>query len=291
MLYERRRFAAASLVTLVSAGLSACAGGPALARQHEANRRASALRIDFKKATDASNLAVLADTDESSVAFASDADAAKKSVREGVEALKPLLHGLGFQDEESILDEFIERLAAYEAMDRTVLDLAVENTNRKAQRLAFGPGRTDANAVRSSLEAAAKGAPSDKSCSVASLTATAIIAVREIQVLQHQHIAEADDATMDTIEKEMTALQTSARTALQALSAEGVSATDLSNATKALERFGATHTSLVALSRKNSNVRSTALSLGEKLTLASACEVSLEALATALARRTTTATR
>ena len=48
---------------------------------------------------------------------------------------------------------------------------------------------------------------------------------------------------------------------------------------------------IVALSRRNTNVRSLALSLGQKRTLTAACEDSLRALEDALAKRGFTATR
>ncbi len=91
----------------------------------------------------------------------------------------------------------------------------------------------------------------------------------------------------------MDALATAARAAIEKLPSivEGDAKKELSGATTALDRFQATHKEIVALSRKNSNVRSSMLSLGEKRTLASACESSLEALSTALAKRTSAATR
>jgi hypothetical protein len=48
---------------------------------------------------------------------------------------------------------------------------------------------------------------------------------------------------------------------------------------------------LVALSRRNTNVRSLALALGQKRTLTSACQDTLRALQESLAQRGFTATR
>jgi hypothetical protein len=58
-----------------------------------------------------------------------------------------------------------------------------------------------------------------------------------------------------------------------------------------LDRFIGVNTQIVALSRRNSNVRSLAMSLGEKRMLTAACEDSLRALRDALAKRGFTATR
>ena len=51
------------------------------------------------------------------------------------------------------------------------------------------------------------------------------------------------------------------------------------------------NTELVSLSRRNTNVRSLALSLGQRRTLTAACEESLQALQDALAKRGLSATR
>ena len=65
----------------------------------------------------------------------------------------------------------------------------------------------------------------------------------------------------------------------------------LSAAAMALDRFIAVDAEIVTLSRRNSNVRSLALSLGQKRTLTAACEERLQALQDALARRGFTGTR
>ena len=53
--------------------------------------------------------------------------------------------------------------AKYRELDRGVLELAVENTNLKAQRLAFGPAQQAADAFRDSLEHVASAAPAEGS--------------------------------------------------------------------------------------------------------------------------------
>jgi hypothetical protein len=58
-----------------------------------------------------------------------------------------------------------------------------------------------------------------------------------------------------------------------------------------LERFKANNTEIVALSRRNSNVRSLALSLGRKRTITAQCDDQLRALEDALAKHEFRATR
>ena len=59
--------------------------------------------------------------------------------------------------------------------------------------------------------------PLEDRCKVEAVAASAVTTVREIQVLQAPHIADADDAAMTRIEQEMATSETNARTALQAL--------------------------------------------------------------------------
>ena len=129
-----------------------------LTQQVEAHRLASHLRVQFTQAADASNRAVMADTDEASSAAAREAEQATQAVEHDVDALQPILEHLGVSRRDWLLDTFKARFAEYRALDADILPLAVENTNIKAQRLSFGPAQDAANAFRQSLEAAARSA-------------------------------------------------------------------------------------------------------------------------------------
>jgi hypothetical protein len=89
------------------------------------------------------------------------------------------------------------------------------------------------------------------------------------------------------MEKEMATSETAARKAIEALrallppAAQGQRRT----ATAALDRFTDLNMQIIALSRRNTNVRSPALSLDEKRTIMTSCEESLRALQAALAKR------
>jgi hypothetical protein len=91
----------------------------------------------------------------------------------------------------------------------------------------------------------------------------------------------------------MAALEATARSALQELGSIDTPElhTAVNAATKALTDFMATNAQLVTLSRRNSNVRSLALSLGQKRTLAAVCEGGLRALNDRLTKRDFAATR
>jgi hypothetical protein len=229
----------------------------------------------------------MADTDELSIADAHEADAAKQAVHKDVEALGPVLQRLGYADESRLLQDFTTRFSAYESLDRRILDLAVENTNLKAQRLAFGPAQEAANAFRDSLKAVGASAPEKERWHTEALVARAVTTVREIQVLQAPHIADADDAVMTRMETQMATSEMEARRSLDALRAVTPQASKphLDAAAAALGRFVDLNAQIIALSRRNTNVRSLALSLDQKRTITVSCEERLRALQNALARR------
>ena len=274
-----------------AAGLAAGCGNvnAVLEQVSEARQLAADLAVQFTKASDAANRAVMADTDDASVVFAKESREAADAVQKDVSTLRPKLESLGFSEETGLLNQFAGRFAEYRTLDQRILDLAVENTNLKAQRLAFGPAQEAADAFRDALNAAAAAGKADEKNAwhVEALTATAVRTVREIQVLQAPHIANADEAVMTRMEKEMATSETAARKAIEALrpllppSAQG----QLRTATAALDRFMDLNMQIIALSRRNTNVRSLALSLDEKRTITTSCEESLRALQAALAKR------
>jgi hypothetical protein len=91
----------------------------------------------------------------------------------------------------------------------------------------------------------------------------------------------------------MAASEAAARKALTTLRGQLPSTAEpqLAAAVAALDRFTAINAELVTLSRRNSNVRSLALSLGRKRTVTAECDDSLQALEEALAKHDFTATR
>jgi hypothetical protein len=258
----------------------------ALERLAEARQVSADLHVQFTKAADAANRAVMADTDETSVAYAREATEAKQAVQHDVDTLGPMLQSLGYTDESRLLQDFVSRYAEYDAIDRRILDLAVENTNLKAQRLSFGPGAEAADALRDALTGLKASAPADR-WRVDALAMSAVAAVREIQALEAPHIAEADDAAMARIEQRMTTAEKSARQAIDQLRPllDSASQPKLVTATADLDRFMSIHAQVIALSRRNTNVRSLAMSLQDKPAIAAACEDRLRSLQDALAKR------
>jgi hypothetical protein len=259
----------------------------------EARRLASELHVQFTNASEASQRAVLADTDDASAAAAEEARRARGLVGREMEALEGILQSLGYADDIRALNSFKERFGEYQRLDDEILELAVENTNVKAQRLSFGSGREAAEVVRASLNAVVRSAPSRDRWHIEALAARARGAVLEIQALQAPHIAEATDAQMTKLEGEMTAAAESARQSIEELkvTAGASAAPHIAAAATGLDRFLAINTEIIRLSRRNTDVRSLALSLGKKRTVTAQTEDGLRALEQALAKHEFTATR
>ena len=98
---------------------------------------------------------------------------------------------------------------------------------------------------------------------------------------------------MTGIEKRMSSAEDAARNALKALATLVPPAAhpQVFAAESALNKFLELHIQIIALSRRNSNVRSLALSLGQLRILHAQCENDLRALAEAVDKRGFKATR
>jgi hypothetical protein len=271
----------------------ACNAQAVLTQQVEARRLASELQVRFTTAADASNRAVMSDSDEAAAAAVQEAEQATQAVLRNVEQLAAILKSMGYSEELGLVETFKSRFAEYQKLDAEILLLAVENTNLKAQRLSLGPGREAATAFRTALDAAARTARPADAARVEALAAKAAAAVLEVQVLQAPHIAEAEDAAMTRMENEMAALEAAARTDLERLKAllPSQAGPQLTMAVEALDRFRAINVDIIKLSRRNSDVRSLALTFGRKRTVIAQCDDQLRALRETLSKHMMNATR
>ena len=285
----------AALFVVISAAATTGCNRPTavLTELVEARRLASELHVQFTQAVDASNRAVMADKDDVSASAAGEARRAREVVERDVQKLRPMVESLGYRDDLKHLEEFNASFDEYRRLDDEILSLASENTNLKAQRLSFGAARDAAAAFRTAIDAAIQGRSAKDECKVDAIAARARTAVLEIQVLQAPHIAEPEDAVMTRLESEMDASASAAKKALDELRAAlpPAATPQLDAAGDALTRFLSVHAEIVKLSRRNSNVRSLALSLGRKRTVTATCETRLQAFETALGRHAFTATR
>jgi hypothetical protein len=289
-----RRFLAA----LLAAGLAAALGcdadfETAMAQRESAQKLVADLRLALHRSAEAAQRAVMADGDEAAAEAAREAEEATREVERDLEALGPILTRLRFGDEQRLLQEFAKSFAESREVDRTLLGLAVENTNAKAQRLAFGPAREAADAFRDRLADAVRSARAPDATRAELLAARALLGVREIQALQAPHIAEAEDAAMTRLEQAMAASEAEARRSLaelaKLLGPPGREA--LGAASAELDRFAEAQKQILALSRENSDVRSLAVVLGTKRRVTAACDAAIAAVEESLAKHGWRATR
>lgn len=279
---------------VTAAATLSCSSQPSLVLtdQVEARRLGSDIRVQFTMAADAANRAVMADTDEASKAAAQEAVQSREQVERDVNALEPLLKGLGYTTDLQSLDEFKKQFADYKKLSDETLTLAVENTNLKAQRLSFTAAQAAVDGFRKALDTLpAMARPADRS-RVEALSAQAAADALTIQVIQARHIAESDDRAMMKMENQMTLADRDARRALtdlQPLVPKG--GTALTDANTALNQLKTVNEEIVQLSRRNTNVRSLALALGQLHALRAKCEVALQALTDSLSQHEFKATK
>ncbi|HEY5958612.1 MAG TPA: hypothetical protein VIV60_18755 [Polyangiaceae bacterium] len=283
------------LVALIALAISpGCRNGaPAFVQLNQARQTTADLRIQFAKEVDASNRAVMAESDEASIAFAHEAQQASQTIEKGILSLASQFTNLHFPLESRLLGEFEHHFSEYLVLDRSILELAVENTNLKAQRLSFGASREAANSFRKSLEPIISAVATKDRCRADALAVKAALAVSEIQVLQAPHIAEADAAVMSHMEEEMDTLMVTTKEALGELSGlVGSKARGLvAHAQEELRRFKEISDQIVALSHRNSNVRSLDLALRARPPMTATCDDSLRAIQDALTNEGSKATR
>jgi hypothetical protein len=282
-----------SLVAVMAIIIATGCRPVALTEQLEARRLAADMHVQFTKATEAANRAVMADTDEASASAAREARDGAQSVERDLKELQPILTSLGYTDELRDVEAFDEAFGEYRELDDEILPLAVENSNVKAQRLSFGPARQASDEFRRSLDAAVRAATPPSPCCADALASKATAALLDIQVLHAPHIAEAEDAAMTRMEEQMAASEAVVQKTLDDLKRllGAKAGGQLTAATAAFDRFKETHREIITLSRRNSDVRSLALSLGRKRMVTAAADDQLRALEETLSRRGFTATR
>jgi hypothetical protein len=281
------------VVACAALAATGCRAQAVLTQQVEARRLASDLEVQFSTALEASNRAVMSNADEDAAAAVREAEQAAEAVLRDVEQLRTVLTSMGYSEELELLGGFSKRFEDYRRLDAEILPLAVENTNAKAQRLSFGPAADAVNEFRTALDATVKTAPPEARPRIELLAVRAAEAILEIQVLHAPHIAEAEDAAMTRMEQRMAASETQARTALVQMQSllPAASRPQLAAAKNALDAFVKVHAEIITLSRRNSDVRSLALSLGQKRIITAQCHDQLHALQASLAKRSLGATR
>lgn len=245
------------------------------------NQLVSMMRINLHASAEAEKSAVLADTDEASQYFADRSAQASTAVDQARREIGQLIEAEKIPKEIDILSEFNRCWERFQEIDRTLLPLAVQNTNLKAFSLSFGPA---SEAIRRMELALAGLIDSNLSSAEASrivrLAFEALTAAVKIHASQAPHIAEISDDKMDQIEALMGEYDQVVRDSLNTLGAmiDATGKPSLDAARAGYDDFKRINAEVIKLSRENSNVRSLVLSLGQKRKVTAQCEEILSAL-------------
>ena len=134
--------------------------GTALEQLVEARSLTGRLLLGMARAGEASNRAVMSGSDEASTTAANDARQALTMAERDAASLGSLLRNLRYDREQDLLTEFMQRFGQYRKLNDTILGLAVQNTNLKAQQLSFGPAQDAARSFASAVPTPSSSAPS-----------------------------------------------------------------------------------------------------------------------------------
>jgi hypothetical protein len=248
---------------------------------------AGQMRLALALASEAGNSAVMATTDRDSHNFADQARAATKTVERDLRELTELLHKGGAKNEEELLAGFSQTFTDLQRIDKDLLNLAVQNTNLKAYRLAFGPAEDVLKEMDSLLlHIAEKAAGSSKSsCPVRQLADEIRIGALRIQTMLPPHIAEESSQKMDKLEALIANEDRNIRKNLEDLTGLLKSSGDSSDVeaiTARYARFREIKAQIIKLSRENTNVRSLSIALNEKRKIMLAGQDTLASLVQAI---------
>ena len=113
-----------------------CNSAPVLTQRIEARALVADLRLQFNRAADASNGAVMADADEGRGDAVRGSDDAVRAIEQDTQALRAILQDLNYAAEVRLLEQFDGRFMEYQKLHPTIRDPAVENTDLQPSQIA-----------------------------------------------------------------------------------------------------------------------------------------------------------
>jgi len=235
------------------------------------------MRAALSAAAAAEKAAVMAVKDDDARQLAEEALRSTKEVERMRGEIEPLLKS---KSENQLFEQFSKAFFDYQRIDRQILALAGRNTGRKASALTVGPA---AQAIVD-MDRALAGVIADhatRSPKVAILAAQAQIGAMRIANLLPPHLAEDSDERLREIEARIAAEDTKVRAVLSLLATTHDSR-QLQTARDSYAHFIEAQRRIVELSRDNTDRRSLALSLNQKLRLTALCEGALSGLELAI---------
>jgi hypothetical protein len=254
----------------------------------------SQIRINLLKSVEMEKDAVMALTDEESQDFADQSTVASSAVEQNLRLLHTLTDASHLQDEKKLIAEFDSCWMELHKLDKTILELAVQNTNLKASALSREKGAEAMERFEHALKEIGQSytdIPNEGR--VEKSIGNALTNGLKIYNLHSPHIAESSDEKMDKIEAEMKAEENDVLKSFDELS--GITGEEhresLSKAKKAFSDFMDVTTMVIKLSRQNSNIKSLEISLGRKRKVTAQCDEVLAAFQETVQSRNFKATK
>jgi D-Tyr-tRNAtyr deacylase len=257
-------------------------------------RIVSEMRVNLNASVEAEKSAVLAVTDEASTDYANQAMKLSAAVEDARQELGILIEAEKMGREVDLFREFSECWEMFRQIDQELLPLTVLNTNLKAYELSFDSAQNAIKQLEESLDALIGSDTSrDKSCEILKLSQRTLIAALKIHGRQASHIAENRPEKMDEIEA---TIQMQDERVIQSMDAltylKASKSKSMIDAVKAAyAEFWRIHMEVINLSRQNTNVRSLAMSLGQKRKVTVQCQDVLESLEKAIQSKVYKATK
>lgn len=252
------------------------------------------MQIHLLEAIENEKNAVLAITDQESENFAARARLASESMESSRKEIEAVINLEKRPQEAEMMNEFNACWTKFRTLDETILHLATQNTNLKAQKLSATQCAFEMGNFEQSLNRLIHQQTIKKQCNqTTTLSYVALTAGLKTFVLHKPHIEEAEDEKMDKIELSIKSYDETARQALASLHqiADLKNNDDLKNAEAAYNRFMNLTTEVLRLSRLNTNIKSAELSLGKKSLISSQCKTILSNLQETVQKQQFNATR
>ncbi len=254
----------------------------------------STMRIQLLRAIEAEKNAVLAITDAASEDYARQARQAADVVESNRKDIESIIYQEKLQSETEMINEFNTCWTQFRKIDDTILDLATQNTNLKAQKISSTQCAQEMERFEESLNRVIhRNMNNRQAIKAVMLSYEALTASLKIYALHKPHIEEVDNQAMDKIEQSIKSYDESARKALKSLHrvTDPSDNADLGNAETAYLQFMSLTNEVLRLSRMNTNIKSAELSLGKKRLISIQCQEILASLQEAAQAQRLNATR
>lgn len=254
----------------------------------------SRMRINLSKSADIEKSAVMAETDELSAALADQSQQTADAVERDRIELGRIILPSDEEKEKKLFNEFGSCWEDLRKIDKTLLQIAVENTNIKASTLSFTQGGKAMERFEKSLtDIIGDGSDGAHATRITRLACDALTAGLKAYNLHAPHIAASNDAVMDRIETEIGQSNKVVEESLKKLEnlVSGKDMGSLREALSAYADFEKITAQVITLSRQNTNIKSFELSLGRKRKATIQCDEILAALQQVVHSRTFEATR